>query len=191
MQARSPFRRRIQRALQFYLTFIFATLFMSPAAQAAQKTDQNSIATAKEKKAEEEVLKLVETVRQQIGLPKLSQIHDSRLREDACESAKRGKGTGSLYPLGPTKIWIPSGVLGDVGNLSTFSYMVSDPSRTTPDLQTWATQTTYWGGIPHRFAVGVCFVTTTEHPEGTYWIDVGFYMGAIKTFLYRATFMWD
>jgi hypothetical protein len=174
------------------MTIVALLLLTSVNLWAAQLTGpQQTSISSKEKKAQQEVVTLVETLRQQNGLPNLRQINDPRLREDACESAKRGRGTGSLYPLGPTKIWIPSGLFGDVGNLSTFSYVASDPSQTSPDLQTWATQTTYWSGTPHRFAVGVCFVSTTEHPEGTYWIDVGYYMDAIKTFLYRVTFMWD
>jgi hypothetical protein len=171
---------------------VVAILFVSHSGRLASQSgraEQTSVSKAKEKKAEEEVAKLVETLRQQEGLPSLRRIGDPHLRENACESAKRGKGTGSLYPLGPTKIWIPSGILGDVGNLSTFSYMALDPSETSPELQTWATQATYFSSTPARFAVGACFASTTEHPEGTYWIDVGYYMGTIKTFFYR--FVWD
>lgn len=146
---------------------------------------------AQEKKAEESVAKLIDSLRNKKGLSKLGPIHDAHLREDACESAKRGHGTGALNSAPGGKIWIPSGVFGDVGNLSTFSYQTSNPAEAPPDLQKWATLSDYWGREPKRFGVGVCFAKTTAHPEGTYWIDVGYYMSAIKTFLYRVTFMWD
>jgi hypothetical protein len=146
---------------------------------------------AQEKKAEESVAKLIESLRKQKGFSKLGLIHDAHLREDACESAKRGQGTGALNSAPGGKIWIPSGVFGDVGNLSTFSYQTSNPAEAPPDLQKWATLSDYWGREPKRFGVGVCFANTTAHLEGTYWIDVGYYMSAIKTFLYRVTFMWD
>ena len=161
------------------------------AGQSTGRTEQSSISNVKEAKAEKDIVKVLEALRQQKGLPKLRRIHDPRLREDACESAKRGRGTGSLYFPGTTNLWIPSGIRGDVGNLSTFSYSTSNPNDLSPDLQLWATQTAYYSRVPHRFGVGVCFVSTTEHPEGTYWIDVGYYMSSIETFLYRVTFMWD
>jgi hypothetical protein len=168
-------------------------LSVSPSAgQAGGRPEQSSTSITKETNAEEDVVILVEALRRQKGLPKLHRIRDPKLREDACESAKRGGGTGSVYLApGTTNVMGPSGILGNVGNLSTFSYTASNPNQLSPELQMWATQTTYDSEGPHRFGVGVCFVKTTEHPEGTYWIDVGYYMSAIKTFLYRVTFMWD
>ena len=159
--------------------------------QSTGRTEQSSISKAKETKAEQDTVKVLEALRQQKGLPKLRRIHDPRLREDACESAKRGRGTGSLYLPGTTNVMIPSGIFGDVGNLSTLSFTTANPNQLSPELQIWATQKTYNSRPPYRFDVGVCFVSTTEHPEGTYWIDIGYYMSAIKTFLYRVTFMWD
>ena len=85
------------------------------AGQSTGRTEQSSISNVKEAKAEKDIVKVLEALRQQKGLPKLRRIHDPRLREDACESAKRGRGTGSLYFPGTTNLWIPSGILGDVG----------------------------------------------------------------------------
>jgi hypothetical protein len=76
-------------------------------------------------------------------------------------------------------------------NLSTFSYMALDPCQPSPELQTWATLASYQSRDAHRFGVGVCFVSTPQDPEGTYWIDVGCYMSTVKTFLFHVTFMWD
>jgi hypothetical protein len=167
-------------------------LSVSPSAgQAGGRPEQSSTSIAKETNAGEDVVKLVEALRRQKGLPKLHRIYDPKLREDACESAKRGRGTGSLYLPGTTTLMVPSGILHDVGNLSRFSFTTANPNQLSPELQIWATQQTYDSEAPHRFGVGVCFASTTEHPEGTYWIDIGCYMSAIKTFLYRATFMWD
>ncbi len=168
----------IESGFRFSLALLLAILSVGPlVGQSAGRTEQASISQAKEKKAQENVIKLVETFRQQKGLPKLHQIDDPDLRKDACESAKRGSGMG--------------GPLGDVGNLATFTFMAEDPSQPSPELQSWATQTIYDSRIPHRIAVGVCSISTKEHPDGVYWIDVGYYMSAIKTFLYRVTFMWD
>jgi hypothetical protein len=160
------------------------------AGQSTGSMGQDPKSKAKEGDAEEAVAKLVDALRQQKGLPKLHRIHNPHLREDACESAKHGRGRG-LISFSPTDVMMPSGVFGDVGNLSTFSYTTPNPNELSPEFQRWATQTVFYSNTPHRFGVGVCFVSTTEHPEGTYWIDVGYYMSAIKTFLYRVTFMWD
>ena len=177
---------------QFITTL--ALLFLSSVnALAAQSTGtQQTSISDKEKKAQQEVIKLVETLRQQKGLPKLSRFGDPRLREDACESAKRGEGRGIFYfPPGSANRVVPDGIFGDVGNLSTISYMALNPSQPSSELLNWATLSSYEAREPHRFGVGVCFVTTPQYPEGMYWIDVGYYMSAIKTFLYRVTFMWD
>ena len=170
-------------------------LAMAPAdllaGQSTRRTEQSSISKVKETKAEKDIVRVLGALRQQKGLPKLRRVYDPRLREDACESAKRGRGTGSLYFPGTTSLWIPSGILGDVGNLSRFSFTTANPDELSSEAQIWATQQTYDSEPPRRFGVGVCFVGTTEHPEGTYWIDIGYYMSAIKTFFYRVTFMWD
>ena len=182
----------MKTALELPLTLILAMVSVGLlGGQSTGRTQQSSALNAIETKAEEDIVKVLEATRQQKGLPRLRRIHDPRLREDACESAKRGRGTGSLYLPGTTKVMLPSGLLGDVGNLSTFSFTTANPNQLSPELQIWATQQTYYSEAPQRFGVGVCFVSTTEHPEGTYWIDIGYYMSAIKTFLYRATFMWD
>jgi hypothetical protein len=170
---------------------IIVTLLLSSVSSLKAQSQQAS-SSNKEKKAQQEVIKLVETFRQEKGLPKLSEIQDRHLREDACESAKRGKGTGLFYfPPGSPNLMVPSGISGDVGNLSTISYVTSDPSQPSPELQSWATLNSFQTRDAHRIGVGVCFVTTPQYPDGTHWIDVGYYMGAIKTFLYRVTFMWD
>jgi hypothetical protein len=182
----------MKTALELPLTLILAMVSVGLLrGQSTGRTEQSSTSNAKETKAEEDIVKGLEVVRRQKGLPKLHRIHDPRLREDACESAKRGGDTGSLYVPGTTNLMIPSGILGDVGNLSTFSFTTANPSQFSPELQIWATQQAYDSRPPHRFGVGICFVSTAEHPEGTYWIDIGYYMSAIKTFLYRVTFMWD
>jgi hypothetical protein len=176
--------------LELSLTFILAMVYVCPLrGQSTGRTEQSSISNAKETKAEEDIVKGLEVLRRQKGLPKLRRIHDPRLRQDACESATRGRGTGSLYFPGTTNLMIPFGIFGDVGNLSTFSFKTADPSQFSPELQIWATRQAYCSQAPNRFGVGVRFVSTTEHPGGTYWIDIGYYMSAIKTFLYR--FIWD
>jgi hypothetical protein len=192
-RSRSFFGARIKTVFRVSFTLILAMLSVGPlAGQSAGRTDQTSISKAKENKAKEDVVKLVETLRQQKGLPKLQQFDDPELRKDACESAKRGRGRGLIYlSPGTSNVMAPSGLFGDVGNLSTFSYMAEDPSQPSPELQIWATRTAYESRSPSRIAVGVCFSSTTEHADGAYWIDVGYYMSAIKTFLYRVTFMWD
>jgi hypothetical protein len=183
---------QMKTALELSLTLVLAMVFVGLfGGQSTGRTEQRSTPNAKETKAEEDIAKVSEALRQQKGLPKLRRIHDPRLREDACESAKRGRGTGSLYFPGTTNVMTPSGMFGDVGNLSTFSFTTAYPNQFSPELQIWATQRTYYSEAPHRFGVGVCFVSTTEHPEGTYWIDIGYYMGEIKAFLYRVTFMWE
>ena|ERR1700739_799674 len=99
---------------------------------------------------------------------------------------------GLFYlPPGSTNLIVPDGIFGDVGNLSTLSYMALDPCQPSPELQTWATLTSYQSRDAHRFGVRVCFVSTPQDPEGTYWIDVGYYMSTVKTFLFHVTFMWD
>lgn len=179
--------------MKWLMLTVVALLFVSHPGRLASQSggaEQTSVSKAKERRAEEEVAELVETLRQQRGLPSLRRISDPHLREDACESAKRGKGRGLFYfPPGSTNLIVSEGILGDVGNLSTISYMALDPSQPSPELQTWATLSSYQASEPHRFGVGVCFVSTPQYPEGTYWIDVGYYMGAIKTFFYR--FVWD
>lgn len=188
---------RARHEAQFRIAVVLSALILTTfsagliAGESVAQTRPDSVSKGQEKKAEESVARLIESLRKQKGLSKLSLIDDAHLREDACGSAKRGRGTGALNSAPGGKIWIPSGVFGDVGNLSTFSYETSNPAEGPPDLQEWATLSDYWGSKPKRFGVGVCFAQTTAYPEGTYWIDVGYYMSAIKTFLYRVTFMWD
>lgn len=192
MRPRPNLRTHWRITLGLSSALILATLSAGLiAGGSAAPSRPDSTSNAQENKAEESVANLAESLRQQKGLPNLTRIHDTHLREDACESAKRGHGTGALNSAPGGRILIPSGVFGDVGNLSTFSYQTSNPAEAPPDLQKWATLSDYWGREPKRFGVGVCFAKTTAHPEGTYWIDVGYYMSAIKTFLYRVTFMWD
>src|SRR6267378_3617083 len=105
------------------------------AGQSTGRMGEGPKSKAKEADAEKTIAKLVDALRQQKGLPKLHRIHDPHLREDACESAKRGKGTGSLYFPSTTNLMMPSGILGDVGNLSTFSFTTANPNQLSPELQ--------------------------------------------------------
>jgi hypothetical protein len=66
--------------------------------------------------------------------------------------------------------------------ISYVSYSTQDPHQPTPELLAWATRKEH--SEPRRLAVGVCFVRTAQETEGRYWIDVGSYMGAIKSFFY-------
>jgi hypothetical protein len=180
------------RAVELPLTLILAMVSVGLlTGQSTGRTEPSSTSNVRETKAEQDIVKGLEVLRRQKGLPKLLRIHDPRLRVDACESAKRGRGTGSLYLPGTTNLVIPSGIFGDVGNLSTFSFATTNPNQFSADLQIWATQEAYNSERPNRFGVGVCFVSTAEHPDGAYWIDIGYYMSAIKTFFYRVSFMWD
>jgi hypothetical protein len=179
-------RKFTAQLITITITFLPLSFVRSLNAQSQQTSISN-----KEKKAQQEVIRQVETLRLQKGLPRLSEIEDRHLREDACESAKRGKGTGLFFLPGSKNVMVPSGIFGDVGNLSTISYMASDPSQPSTELSNWAALSSYQGSEPHRFGVGVCFANTPQYPEGTYWVDVGYYMSGFKTFLYRVTFMWD
>src|SRR5260221_12981621 len=115
------------------------------AGQSTGRMGEGPKSKAKEADAEKTIAKLVDALRQQKGLPKLHRIHDPHLREDACESAKRGRATGSLYFPGTTDLWIPSGISDDVGNISTFSFATANPNQLSPESQVWATQQTYGG----------------------------------------------
>jgi hypothetical protein len=147
-QSRSLFAGAVRTGFQFVLTLILAVASFGPlVGQSGGRTDQTS--RAKEKKAEEDVVKLVETFRQAQGLPKLHRINDPHLREGACESAKRSSGTKLVHLApGTTNVVVPSGIVGDVGNLSTFSYMAVDPSQPSVELKAWATQTAYDSRAP-------------------------------------------
>jgi hypothetical protein len=153
---------------------------------------QASASQVNEKKLGKNIAALVEAVRQRNGLRKLPIIHDSKLRADACESAKgHKKGYGMSRDVRTGVVIYPFDRVDDVGNLSTFSYTTSNPGQLPDELQVWTTKPTYDAEAMHRLGVGVCFVRTSQNPEGIYGIDVGYYMGAVKTFLYRVTFMWD
>src|ERR1700730_6767933 len=151
------FGAQMKTALELPLTLILAMASVGLlSGQSTGRTEQSSTSNAKKTKAEEDIVNGLEVLRRQKGLPKLSRIHDPRLREDACESAKRGKGTGSLYFPSKTNVMtIPSGIFGDVGNLSRFSFTTANPNQLSPELQIWATQQTYWSEAPYRFGVGV------------------------------------
>jgi hypothetical protein len=125
--------------LELSLTLILAMVSGGLLGQSTERTEKSSTSNAKEAKAEEDVVKDLDAFRRQRGLSKLHRIHDPRLREDACESAKRGRGTGSLYFPGTTNVMIPSGIFGDVGNLSRFSFTTANPSQFSLELQIWAT----------------------------------------------------
>ena len=131
--------------------------------------------SATEKNAADAVAMLVQQTRQQAGLQELSRIDDPRLREDACARAKKEV---TSWQVGC------GGFVQDGAVLSCFSYSTPGPSQPVPELLQWVTRQER--GDPRRFAVGACFVNTPESPQGRYWIEVGLYMSATKSFFWRA-----
>jgi hypothetical protein len=137
--------------------------------------------SAKENAAANAVARLVEQAREQNGLPKLRRIDDRHLRKDACHRATKGdKSLGQSTGIGPPE---------KVGMLSALWYSTLDPGQLPPELLEWAKGPGLQYEQPHRFAVGVCLVSTADHPDERYWIDVGTYMSAIKSILNLPT--WD
>jgi hypothetical protein len=139
-------------------------------------------ASKEENAAADQIARLVERTRQQSGVPRLRRISDSRLRVQACERAERGDDSAA----------IGSGFFREkVGTTSYVLYSIADPTQPSPELLEWAGQKAEserdW--TAHRFAVGVCFKRTAQHPEGRYWVCAAKYLGAIKSFFY--SFVWD
>jgi hypothetical protein len=137
-------------------------------------------ASAKEKAAADSVARFVEQVRKQKGLSKLRRISDLRLRQDACNRAKKddrseGHRDGII------------GVAEKVGTISAFWYSTADPNQPPAELPDWVTKPQW--SEPHRFAVGVCLLGTAGESGERYWIDVGTYMSAIESLLNVPT--WD
>jgi hypothetical protein len=129
-------------------------------------------AAAAEKGAADSVSSLVTERRLHGGLSKLRRIEDPHLRANACERAQRDD----------TRTW--EGVSGaKAGYISGVAYSTADPVQSIPELLSFATRKEHWEA--HRFAVGVCFVRTSEYPEGRYWIDVASYISAVATFFER------
>ena len=137
--------------------------------------------SVKEKAAANAVAKLVEESRKEKGLPKLRRISDHHLQQDACDRARKGdQSSGQSTGIGPPE---------KVGMMSALWYSTLDPNQPPPELLKWGKGPGPRYSQPHRFAVGVCVVSTPEHPEKRYWIDVGTYMGAIESLLNAPT--WD
>jgi hypothetical protein len=147
----------------------------------ASQVGAQQAASTKEKVAADSVAKFVEQVRDQNGLSKLRRIEDLHLREDACRRATKGdKSPGKSTGIGPPE---------KVGMLSVLWYSTIDPNQPAPELVDWTKRSQSWGGEPHRFAVAACLAAATEHSEERYYLDIGTYMSAIKSFFYRA--VWD
>jgi hypothetical protein len=152
-----------------------AIVFASQTALAQQPV------SVKEKAAANAVARFVEQARQQNGLPKLRRIEDRQLRKDACHRATKGdKSLGQSTGIGPPE---------KVGMLSALWYSTLDPGQLPPELLEWAKGPGPQYEQPHRFAVGVCLVSTAEQSQERYWIDVGTYMSAVKSILNMPT--WD
>jgi hypothetical protein len=174
------------------LSSAFALLMISlDTIAAGLPAKQASVSQVNEKKLEKNIAGLVEAIRRQNGLREFGVIRDSKLRQDACESAKGDKEYGRSSADDAGIVVYPFDRVDDVGNLSTFSYTTSNPGQLPHELQVWTTKPTYDDEALHRLGVGVCFVRTLQHPDGVYGIDIGYYMGAAKTFLYRVTGMWE
>lgn len=171
-------------------TFVFWAAPLRVVASGAP-AKQTSISRVNERKLEKNIAGLVDAIRRRNGMRELRVIRDSKLQEDACESAKGDKQYGRTSADDAGIVVYPFDRVDDIGNLSTFSYTTSKPGELTHELQVWAIKPTYDDEALHRLGVGVCFVRTPQHPEGIYGINVGYYMGAVKTFLYRVTFMWE
>ena len=142
----------------------------------ALQTNAQETELALEKKAADTVANFVQEARTQNKLPKLERIEDSYLRDEACKHAKNGSaswqtGSGAVVRNGAVA-------------LSYIAFSTVDPSHRAPELTSWATKNEW--GDPRRFAVAICFMRTAEDPEGRYWIQIGTYMGATKSFFYRA-----
>jgi|HubBroStandDraft_1064217.scaffolds.fasta_scaffold00242_10 hypothetical protein len=137
--------------------------------------------SVKEKAAANAVTRLVEEARKEKGLPKLKRISDRHLQQDACARARKGnQSLGQSTGIGPPE---------KVGMISALWYSTLDPNQPPPELLKWAKSPEPQYSQPHRFAVGVCIVSTPGHPEERYWIDVGTYMSAIESLLNVPT--WD
>ena len=128
-----------------------------------------------ERRAADSVAAQADQIRTQNNLPRLARIIDSHLHEDACKRAADGsdswrKGDG---------VFVRDGAV----TLSYFSYSTKDPTHIEPQFESWVR---YEMRDASRFAVGVCLVRSPQDPDGRYWIDVISYMGATKSFFYRA-----
>ncbi len=137
----------------------------------------------KEKAAANVIAKIVQRTRRQHGLSKLRRISDRHLRELACERA--GQGDESATTENGTS-------MDKVGTISYVLYSTSSPDQPALQLLEWASRKPdeeQLGWKAHRFAVGICFIRDTKHPEGRYWVGASKYLGAIKSFFYM--FVWE
>ncbi len=125
-----------------------------------------------EKNAADSVASLILEARRANGLSKLQRIEDPRLRADACARAQRED----------TRTWAGD-IVGRAGSISGVAYSTSSADQPIPELLSFATRKEHWEA--HRFAVGVCFVRSSQDPSGRYWIDVESYMSGIQTFFQR------
>lgn len=147
----------------------------------AQAALAQASATAREKAAADAVARFIEQTREKNGLPRLRRINDKHLRADACRRGARGdKSLGRSDGIGPPE---------KVGTLSALWYSTLDPMQPPSELAEWAKGPDQKYEQPHRFAVGVCLISTSSSAEQQYWIDVGTYMSAIRSILHIPT--WD
>jgi hypothetical protein len=142
----------------------------------AQRTHAQLNVTALEQQAGDAVASLVHEIRSWNKLPALERIEDPFLQEKACARAKKGT---TSWEMG-SEVAVRNGAV----TLLQLSYSTTDPRHPTPQLESWARERD--SRDPRRFAVGICLVSTAENPEGRYWIEIETYMGATKSFFYRA-----
>ena len=151
-----------------------ATFFMSLLLLwAAPRSPGQESGSSAEKQAADKVAEEVQHAREQAKLGKLIRIEDAHVRENACARAESG---AASWQMG-------CGVFARNGVIDCFSYSTSDPSQVVPELLAWAT---HESRDPRRFAVGVCATPTTENGGERYWVEVNSYMGATKSFFWRA-----
>ena len=128
-----------------------------------------------ESRAADTVAAEVDQIRSQNNLPKLARINDPHLHEDSCKRAQDGAKSWRKVD----GVFVRDGAV----TLSHFSYSTEDPTHVEPEFESWARHEMR---DARRFAVGVCLVTSSQEPDGRYWIDVISSMGATKSFFYRA-----
>lgn len=162
-------------------SFCFAaTLFVSllPLLAAPGSSGQEAGSSA-EKQAADKVAEEVQHAREQAKLAQLIRIEDPHLRENAWARAKSG---ATSWHMGCGML-DRNGASDRNGVIDCFSYSTSDPSQVEPELLVWAK---HESRNPRRFAVGVCVTPATENQGERYWVEVNSYMGATKSFFWRA-----
>jgi hypothetical protein len=141
-----------------------------------QRTHAQLDVATLEQQAGDAVASLVHEIRNRNKLPALERIENPFLHEKACARAKKGT---TSWEVG-TEVAVRNGAV----TLLQIAYSTTDPRHPTAQLESWARERDTRD--PRRFAVGTCLVSTAENPEGRYWIEIETYMGATKSFFYRA-----